>query len=455
VRVEHDCCTQTLPSVLDHFFGITAPRLKALAERWNPAQGTPVFTRQGKYTSRGWTEWTQGFLYGCRLLCFDAAGDEALLDSGRQDTLRYMAPHLSHVGVHDHGFNNLSTYGNLRRLALEGRSTDSEDLIRLYELALKVSGAVQASRWTKIHGGGGFIHSFNGPQSLFVDTIRSCRILVVAHTLGHRLMGENDEAISLLSRAMDHIRATLQYNVYYGKGRDYYDVRGRVAHESIFNVADGRYRCPSTQQGYSAFSTWTRGLAWGLLGCAEQLEFFRDYPSLCEEQEDGKAFPEVLEEGARAMADFYLENTPSDGVPYWDTGAPGLAEMGDYLNRPAEPDNDWEPVDSSAGAIAAQGLLRLGLYLGEKGEGALYYRAGMQLAQRLFTAPYLSEDPAHEGVLLHSVYHRPNGWDYIPDGKKIPQGESSLWGDYHAMELAVCCSRLLKKETPLCFYEKI
>jgi hypothetical protein len=45
--------------------------------------------------------------------------------------------------------------------------------------------------------------------------------------------------------------------------------------------------------------------------------------------------------------------------------------------------------------------------------------------------------------------------DYIPDGKKIPQGESSLWGDYHAMELAVCCSRLLKKETPLCFYEKI
>ena len=27
-----------------------------------------------------------------------------------------MAPHVSHVGVHDHGFNNVSTYGNLLRL---------------------------------------------------------------------------------------------------------------------------------------------------------------------------------------------------------------------------------------------------------------------------------------------------------------------------------------------------
>ncbi|NLN92937.1 MAG: glycosyl hydrolase [Candidatus Hydrogenedens sp.] len=454
MRIDNRDVLKSLPEILDHFFALTVPRLKGLAKRWDSTKGTPVFTQGGKYTSRGWTEWTQGFLYGCRLLCFDATGDEELLVSGREDTLRYMAPHLSHVGVHDHGFNNLSTYGNLRRLALEGRSDDTEDLVRLYELALKVSGAVQASRWTKIHDGGGYIHSFNGPQSLFVDTIRSCRILVVAHTLGHRLMGENDEAISLLDRAVEHIRTTLRYNVYYGTGRDIYDVRGRVAHESIFNVTDGRYRCPSTQQGYAAFSTWTRGLAWGLLGCAEQLEFFRDYKELLDEREDGAAFLQELEEGALAMADFFLENTPTDGVPYWDTGAPGLAEMGDYLDHPAEPDNDWEPVDSSAGAISAQGLLRLGDYLGKDGRGARYHRAGLQLAQTLLSPPYLSNDPDHEGVLLHTVYHRPNGWDYIPEGKKIPQGESALWGDYHALELAVYCKGLMENSAPLRFYQK-
>ena len=32
-----------------------------------------------------------------------------------------MAPHVSHIGVHDHGFNNVSTYGNLLRLMREGK----------------------------------------------------------------------------------------------------------------------------------------------------------------------------------------------------------------------------------------------------------------------------------------------------------------------------------------------
>ncbi len=42
-------------------------------------------------------------------------------NTGRDHTVRLMAPHLTHVGVHDHGFNNVSTYGNLLRLMNEGR----------------------------------------------------------------------------------------------------------------------------------------------------------------------------------------------------------------------------------------------------------------------------------------------------------------------------------------------
>ena len=183
-----------------------------------------------------------------------------------------MASHLTHVGVHDHGFNNVSTYGNLWRLAREGRIEATAWEVHFYELALKVSGAVQARRWTRIPDGG-FIHSFNGPHSLFVDTMRSLRALALGHILGQPLMEEQDCRVSLLDRLVEHARATARYNVYFGRDRDRYDVRGRTAHESLFNPTNGTYRGPSSQQGYSPFTTWTRGLAWAMLGFAEQIEF--------------------------------------------------------------------------------------------------------------------------------------------------------------------------------------
>ena len=119
--------------------------------------------------------------------------------------------------------------------------------------------------------------------------------------------------------------------------------------------------------------------------------------------------------------------------PPWDTGAPQLHRMGDWRSRPADPFNAHEPVDSSAAAIAAQGLLRLGRFLKSKH----YWQAGLTVLHTLLDEPYLSTEPRHQGLLLHSVYHRPNGWDHIPRGRKVPCGESSMWGDYHLREAAL------------------
>ncbi len=149
----------------------------------------------------------------------------------------------------------------------------------------------------------------------------------------------------------------------------------------------------------------------------------------------------TFEQAATATADFYINQaSAADGISYWDTGAPELHRLGDWRARDAEPFNDYEPVDSSAAAIAAQGLLRLGRYLGEA--GTRYFAAGLTVAKTLFSTKYLAESAEHQGLILHSVYHRPNGWDYVPPGRKIPCGESSLWGDYHAVELAVYLQRV-------------
>jgi hypothetical protein len=456
MQIDHRRSPRDLLPKIDRMFEVSAGKIRSLEDSWRDHAGAPVFTVDGKYRSRGWTEWTQGFQFGSAVLQFDATEEREFLDLARTRTIERMAPHVSHVGVHDHGFNNVSTYGGLWRLAREGRTAASDWEIHFYELALKISGAVQARRWTRIPDGG-FIYSFNGAHSLFVDTIRSLRALALSHRLGHRLSDEQDASISLLDRLIQHARATAQYAVYYGTGRDTYDVRGRTAHESLFNVANGTYRGPSSQQGYSPFTTWTRGLAWAMLGFAEQIEFLQtvDDGELGEFGGRG-ALEQWMYEAASAPCDFYMDSgIAADGIPYWDTGAPGLSNLDAWAERPADPFNGHEPVDSSAAAIAAQALLRLGRALAARGEdGMRYQQAGLQILETLLeeSGPYLSTDTAHQGLLLHSIYHRPNGWDHVPAGSQIPRGESSQWGDYHLREAALLARRLARGEPYLTFF---
>lgn len=458
IKVDSTLTPKKLLPQIERLFELSAQKILSIEKAWKPALGTPVFTVKGRYTSRGWTEWTQGFQSGSALLQFDAMAEGRFLEIGRRGTVERMASHVSHIGVHDHGFNNVSTYGNLLRLMREGKIPHHEDEKNFYELALKVSGAVQAARWTKIADGTGFIHSFNGPHSLFVDTIRSLRSLAIAHQLGHVLMGEQDAKISLLDRMIQHATNTARYSIYYGDGRDAYDERGRTAHEAVFNVNSGMFRCPNSQQGYSAFTTWTRGQAWAICGLAEELEFFHSGVVKMKPAVLANTIA-VFERAARATADHFLENCCRDGIPMWDTGAPNLHRLGSYSNQVSDPYNRWEPVDSSAAAIAAQGLIRLGNYLANspKPQPATRYRqAGLTIAKTLFTEPYLSTNlstnPKHQGLILHSVYHRPNGWDYIAPGQYVPNGESSMWGDYHALELALLLLREARGEHYLTFF---
>ena len=103
-------------------------------------------------------------------------------------------------------------------------------------------------------------------------------------------------------------------------------------------------------------------------------------------------------------------------------------------------------------------MLRLGQFLQNKGlevAGTKYFQAGLTIANTLFDRPYLSIDDDHEGLILHSVYHRPNGWDYIPENRKVPCGESSMWGDYHARELGLYLLRIIDGGPYYTFFDPI
>src|SRR3990172_8101523 len=201
IRIKYQLKPADFENKLREFWSISGEKIRMIRQQGNAGEGSPVFTVQGKYTPRGWTEWTQGFQIGSAILQFDATEDSEFAAWGKKDTIAKMAGHVSDTGVHDHGFNNISTYGNLHRLMREGRLPYNSKEKNFYELALKVSGAVQANRWTRTRGGG-FIYSFNGPHSLFIDTIRSCRILIISHLLDHVLKIDNDATVNLLHRAM-------------------------------------------------------------------------------------------------------------------------------------------------------------------------------------------------------------------------------------------------------------
>lgn len=454
IKINNALKAEDFANVIGRFWNLSGNKINNIEKNYDLSKGTPVYTVEGKYTTRGWTEWTQGFQFGSAILQFDGSGDKKFLDYGKKQTVSSMAPHISHTGVHDHGFNNVSTYGNLLRLAKEGKMENNEWENNFYELALKISGAVQAGRWT-VTKTGGYIHSFNGAHSLFVDTIRSVRSLMLSYKLNHVMQGENDVQINLLDRALQHMQSTAQYSVFYGEGRDSYDVRGRTAHEIVFNTKDGNYRCPNSQQGYSGFTTWTRGLAWAICGFAEELEFLETVPDQHLEEFGGrKKVESTMLKAAKATCDFYIEYTPTDGVPYWDMGAPNLYKLGDYLNRPSDPYNQYEPVDSSAAAITSQGLLRLGKYLQKKNDSDAdkYWQAGLTVVHTLLQEPYLSTDEKHQGLLLHSIYHWPNRWDYIPEGASVAQGESSMWGDYHIREVVLYLQKVINKEPYYTFF---
>lgn len=454
MKVDFDLEAAQMTKALDRLWTLSGEKILMIENEYDKTKGSPVFTVEGKYSTRGWTEWTQGFQYGSSILQFDATADNQFLEIGKVNTINLMAPHISHIGVHDHGFNNISTYGNLLRLMNESKIEFNEWEKNYYELALKISGAVQASRWTNTKAGG-FIYSFNGPHSLFVDTIRTIRILMVSHLLGHVFQGEGDVKIDLLGRAIQHAKSTADYSVYYGKGRDSYDVWGRTVHEIIFNTNDGNYRCPNAQQGYSGFTTWMRGLAWAMSGFTEELELLSLIgDELLEPFGGKKEIEKFMLEAAKATCDFYIENTPLDGIPYWDAGAPALHKIDKYLERNADPYNSYEPVDSSAAAIGVQGLLRLGRYLEKTDpeQSKKYWQAGLTVMNTLLDEPYLSTNNNHQGLLLHTIYHEPNGWDHKPEKNKAAYGESCMWGDYHLREVALYLNRIIKEEKYYTFF---
>ena len=272
-------------------------------------------------------------------------------------------------------------------------------------------------------------------------------------------MGEGDKPISLLGRLLQHAEATARYNVYFGKGRDTYDVRGRVAHESIFNLNDGAYRCPSSQQGYSPFTTWTRGLAWVICGYAEQLEFLAT-PAGARPSPAWATRDQVLARFLRGRRGhrrlLHRQHARPTASPTGTPARPGLAQLGDYLGRARR------PVQR---ARARRQLRRRHRRPGPAPPRQLPRRArrgrqGQPLpAGRPHRGPHalrralpLAPTPTTRACCCTPSTTGPTAGTTCPTAARSPAANRRMWGDYHARELALLLLRQAENRPYLKFF---
>lgn len=344
-------------------------QIRALIERHPDFY--PMYTSNGRWKHEGeaWTHWCDGFLPG--MMWILAARESADSPEGRywrEQAIRYsrpLEPRKMDRNVHDLGFIFMSTYYRWYRLSGE-RSL--KDVI------------VQAGRTMSLRfkEKGQYLRSFVSEDSLFIDIMMNVGIVFYAavETGDPRLMDV----------AMRHTLTTRRVLV---RGD------GSTSHEGLFDLETGEFLKQTTHQGYRGDSCWTRGLAWALYGFGTCYGYTRDARFL---------------QAAMACADFYIQNSPADGVAPWDFDAPPESR---------------KLLDTSAAAISASGLLQLAQICPDPVKADFYGQAARHTLATLCRLHLGKGDPSWEGILKGGVYHLHKG---------LGVNESVMWGEYFFLE---------------------
>ena len=326
----------------------------------------PLYTEDGKWQHgrEAWTNWCEGFLGGMIWIFAARTGDRYWRERAEHYSL-LIEERQHDTNVHDLGFLFWSTW--MRWFEQTGDEAIEARVIR--------AGRTMGLRFNEQ---GRFLRSFVAPDSCFIDIIMNVGIVFHA--------ANRSSDTDLLRKAREHCLTTRRHLV---RGD------GSTAHEGIFDLETGEFLRQATHQGWRNDSSWARGQCWALYGFGTAYWLSGD---------------ERFLDTAQRCADFYIERTPSHGVP----------------------PNDWEeasprrPYESSAAAIAASGLLQLAALTQDPERAVKYNDYARTILDTLLTPAFLAVDsPTWEGILMHGSYHERKG---------LGVDESVMWGEYFFVE---------------------
>ena len=322
----------------------------------------PLFTTGGKWhhDREAWTNWCEGFLGGMLWILTCRRADPWYRDQAEHYSL-LIEHRKTDRTVHDLGFLFLPTWKVWYELT--GDPAQKQVVID--------AGRTLALRFQE---NGRYLCSFVAPASLFIDIMMNVGLIF------YTAKATQDDALWRV--AVQHCLTTRRYLV---RGD------GSTAHEGIFDLDTGEFIRQSTHQGWRNDSSWARGQAWALYGFTTAYEFTGD---------------ERFLSAAQQCADFFIDRTPSHGIP----------------------PNDWEELkpqqtyESSAAAIAACGLFALSVVVKDAAIARAYRVRAHRILDTLLGPEFLADQtPGWEGILKHGIYHERKG---------LGVDESVMWGEY-------------------------
>ncbi|MCU0489965.1 MAG: glycoside hydrolase family 88 protein [Chloroflexaceae bacterium] len=327
-------------------------------------------TREGRYITHSADEWTSGFWPGLLLLAYRCSGDHELLaaataaEVGLEQAVTDDRLLLLH---HDVGFQFSPTAVMRYKLTSD--------------LAARRRGFLAANLLMgRFNPVGAFIEAWNTEDRrglVIIDTMMNLPLLFWA--------AETFNQPRFRNVAIAHARTAMRTHV---------RPSGETHHVVRFDQETGAPQEARGGQGYAPDSCWSRGQSWALYGFALAYRYTH--------------LNEFLSTACR-VADSFIAALPPEGVPPWDFAAPDAATS---------------PRDSSAGAIAASGLLELATLL-PSGEGLPYANAAADLLHALTTRCGMLHDPAYDALLGHATGN-------LPKGQNIDV--SLIYGDYYYLE---------------------
>ena len=322
------------------------------------------------------TDWTSSFWTGMLWLAYEVTGD---------DKYRRVAE------IHIDSF---------KKRIQEKLQTDTHDLGFLYTLscvaAYKLTGNEEAKRTvlkaadqllTRFFDQAGIIQAWgdlNDPAQrgrMIVDCLMNLPLLYwTSQVTGNK---------TYYAVAYSHVQQTAKYLV-----RE----DASTYHTFYMDVDTGAPKFGKTAQGYADDSCWARGQAWAMYGFPLSYGYTGDWNFI---------------ELTKKLTNYFLNRLPDDGVCYWDL----IFTAGD------------EERDSSAAAIAACSMLELAKHLPLTDPLKRSYENAAITMIRSLTDHYTTVTrPESNGILLHAVYHK-------PEGKGV--AECCIWGDYYYFEALV------------------